>query len=80
MMHLRYFKRTMHFNTGRILLHNNIATTTLLHSRNNLFSRTTWETGTRKVKHSGFYWSERWRVTVASAGPYANHLHLAPDR
>jgi len=30
--------------------------------------------------HSGFYWSKRWRVAMASAEPYANHLHLAPDR
>ena len=45
--------------------------------------------GTRKVKpiwivperknQSGFYWSKRQRVAVASAGPYAS-LHLAPDR
>jgi len=38
--------------------------------------------GTRKVKPvwmSGFYWSKRQWVAVASAGPYAN-LHLAPDR
>jgi len=25
-------------------------------------------------------WSKRWRVAVDSAGPYANHLYLAPDR
>ena len=35
--------------------------------------------GTRKVNQSGFYWSKRQRVAVASAGPYAS-LHLAPDR
>jgi len=35
--------------------------------------------GTRKVNESGFYWSERQWVAVASAGPYAS-LHLAPDR
>jgi len=28
---------------------------------------------------SGFYWSKRQWVAVASAGPYAN-LHLVPDR
>jgi len=50
----------------------------LLHPFNGLFSRTTWVTGTRKGNHSGFYWSKR--MPVASAGPYANHLHLAPDR
>ena len=35
--------------------------------------------GTRKVNQSGFYWSKRQWVTVASAGPYAS-LHLAPYR
>ena len=35
--------------------------------------------GTRKVKPSGFYWSKRQWVAVASAGPYAS-LHLARDR
>ena len=34
--------------------------------------------GTRKVNQSGFYWSKRQWVAVASAGPYAS-LHLAPD-
>jgi len=35
--------------------------------------------GTRKVNQSGFYWSKRQWVAVASAEPYAS-LHLAPDR
>ena len=35
--------------------------------------------GTRKVNQSGFYWSKRQWVAVASAGPYAS-LHLSPDR
>ena len=34
---------------------------------------------TRKVNQSGFYWSKRQWVAVASAGPYAS-LHLAPNR
>ena len=34
--------------------------------------------GTRKVSQSGFYWSKRQRVAVASAGLYAS-LHLTPD-
>jgi len=34
---------------------------------------------TRKVNQSGFYWSKRQWVAVASAGPYAS-LHLTPDR
>jgi len=29
---------------------------------------------------SGFQWSKRWRVAVASSGPWSNHLHLAPVR
>ena len=35
--------------------------------------------GSRKVNKSGFYWSKRQWVAVASAGPHAS-LHLAPDR
>ena len=35
--------------------------------------------GTRKVNQSGFYWSQRQWVAVASSGPYAS-LHLAPSR
>jgi len=35
--------------------------------------------GTRKVNQSGFYWSKRQWVAVASAEPYAS-LHLTADR
>jgi len=35
--------------------------------------------GTRKVNQSGFYWSKRQWVAVASARPYAS-LHIALDR
>jgi len=35
--------------------------------------------GTRKVNQSGFYWSKRQWVAVASAGLYTS-LQLAPDR
>jgi len=35
--------------------------------------------GTRKANQSGFYWSKRQWVTVASARTYAS-LHLVPDR
>jgi len=35
--------------------------------------------GTRRQNQSGFNWSKRQWVAVASAGPYAS-LHLAPDR
>ena len=31
-----------------------------------------------RLNHSGFYLDDG--VSVASAGPYANHSHLAPDR
>ena len=47
---------------------------------NGLFSRTTWVSQYQKWKNqSGFYWSKRQSVAVASAGPHAS-LHLAPDR
>jgi len=55
----------------------------LLHSFNGLFSRTTWVSQYQKGRTSldlneardvGFW------DAVASAGPYANNLHLAPDR
>jgi len=45
-----------------------------------VFSRTTWVSRHQKAKPSGFCWSKRWWVAVASAGPCANHLHLAPDK
>ena len=35
--------------------------------------------GTRRQNQSGFYWSKRQWVAVASAGPYASQ-HLTPDR
>jgi len=35
--------------------------------------------GNRKENQSGFYWSKRQWVAVASARPYAN-LHIAPDK
>ena len=36
--------------------------------------------GARKTNHSEFYWSRDDGVAVASAGPYASHLHLNRDR
>jgi len=49
-----------------------------------LFSRTTWVSWYQKGKSSlNFKWGKRWRdfgMAVASAGPYANNLQLAPDR
>ena len=56
-------------------------TTTTLHSFNGLFSTTTWISRYQKGKP---FWilleQEVMGVAVTSAGPYANHLHLAPDR
>ena len=49
------------------------------HPFNGPFPRQPRWAGTRKVNQSGFYWSKRQSVAVASAGPYAS-LHLAPDR
>jgi len=55
----------------------------LLHPFNGLFSRTTWVSQYQKgetildlneARYDGFW------DAVASAGPYANNLHLAPDR
>jgi len=55
----------------------------LLHPFNGLFSRTTWVSWYQKSKTSLDLNEARdngvWDA-VASAGPYANNLHLAPDR
>jgi len=52
----------------------------LTHPFNGPFSGTTQVSQHQKGKNqSGFYWSKRQLVAVASAGPYAS-LHLAPDR
>jgi len=40
-----------------------------------LFSKTTWVSRHQKGNHSG---ARDDGVAVASTGPYANHLHLAP--
>jgi len=51
------------------------------HSFNGLFSRTTWVSWYHNDKTIlDFNEARDNGVTVASAGPYANHLHLAPDR
>ena len=54
-------------------------THTHTHAFNGPFYRDYLGAGTRKVNQSGFYWSKRQWVAVASAGPYASR-HLAPDR
>ena len=58
-------------------MHTHIHTHT--HPFNGSLSKTTWVSRYQKGKNqSGFYWSKRQWVAVASAGPYAS-LHLAPD-
>jgi len=52
---------------------------THIHPFNGPMSGTTRVSRYQKGKTSGFYWSKRQWVAVASAGPYAS-LHLAPDR
>jgi len=56
----------------------------LLHPYNGLFSRTTWVSQYQKGKTSLDLNDARaggvLEMAVASAGPYANNLHLAPDR
>jgi len=53
----------------------------LLHPFNGLFFRTTWVSRHQKGIGKPFWiLLEQDVVAVVSAGPYANHLHLAPDR
>jgi len=52
----------------------------LQHLFNGLFSRTTWVSRHPKGKILDFIGARDDGVAVASAGPYANHLLLAPDR
>ena len=68
--------------------HNNIkntnATTTALHPFNGLSSRTTWVSRYQKGRNQSGYKSGKrlwdFGMAVAPAGPYANNLHLVPDR
>ena len=48
------------------------------HSFNGLFSMTIWVS--RYQKDNSFWFLKDHGVAVTSAGPYASHLHLAPDR
>jgi len=54
------------------------------HPFNGLFSRTTWASRYQKDKTSLDLNESRddggFAMAVASAGPYANNLHLTPDR
>jgi len=49
------------------------------HPFNGLLYKTTWVSGTRQVKPIWILMNQE-MMAVASAGPYANHLHLVPDR
>jgi len=53
-------------------------TTVLLHLFNGLFSKTTWVSQHQKGKPFWILLEQDDEVAVASAGPYAIHLHLAP--
>jgi len=51
------------------------------HPFNGLFSRITWVSQHQKgYTNPDFNEARHDGVAAASAGPYANHLHLAPDR
>jgi len=51
------------------------------HPFNSLFARTTWRSQHQKGRiNPDFNEARDDGVAVASAGPYANHLHLASDR
>jgi len=51
------------------------------HPFNGFFSRTTWISRYQKAETIlDFNEARDDRVAVASAGPYANYLHFAPDR
>jgi len=53
----------------------------LLYLFNGLFSRTTWVSWLHKGRTVLYFTEARDDgMVVASAGPYANHLHLAADR
>jgi len=51
------------------------------HPFNGLFLRPTWVSGHQKGENiPDFNEAREDGVAVASAGQYANHLHLAPDK
>jgi len=50
------------------------------HAFNGLFSRTTWVHRHQKGKPFWIILKQDDGVAVASAGPYATHLHHTPDR
>jgi len=51
------------------------------HQFNGVFSRQPGQTGSRTVKTNlDFHETRDDGMAVASAGPYANHLQVAPDR
>jgi len=83
---LRIFKDRLPFQTTNQQVSNHTrlinATTTTLHPFNGFFSRTTWVSRYQKGKNqSGFKRGEMmgFSNTVASSGPHANNLQLAPE-
>jgi len=61
--------------------HTHAHTHTCTHTQpfNGLFSRTSWVGRYQKDKPFWILLKQNDGVAVASAGPYAHHLHLAPD-
>jgi len=60
-----------------------VTNSTILHPFNGLFTRTTWVSQYQKGKNSLDLNEARYDGVldaVTSAGPYANNVHLAPDR
>jgi len=53
--------------------------TSITNPFNGLFSRTTWVSWHQKGKPFWITGARDDGLAVALAGPYANHLHLAPD-
>ena len=73
--------RTYAFTLSTFLTNNQLFL--LLRPFNSLFSRTTWVSRYQKGKATTDLNEARddgVRDAVSSAGPYANNLHLAPDR
>jgi len=65
-----------------LLLNRELLLLLLLHLLNGLFSTTTWVSWHQKGKPFWILLAQLRDdgMAMASAGPHANHLHLAPDR
>ena len=75
-----FSSRTIRVSHIRIKTNRHQTTTTTLHPFNGLFSRKNWVSRHQKGKPFWILLQREDEVAVTSAGPYANHLHLAPDR